>query len=91
MQTFSGCAEQGPLSSFGVQASHCGGFSGCGTQALALWASAVVACGFSSYSSRALERRLSSCGVLLAYGIVGSSQTSDETWVSRISRQIPYR
>ena len=36
----------------GVQASHCHGFSCCGTQA----------CGLSHCSSRALGRRLSSCG-----------------------------
>ena len=46
----------------GVWASPCGGFSFCGAQALGSQASVVVACGFSSCGSRALERRLSSCG-----------------------------
>ena len=46
----------------GAQASHCGGFSCCGARALGAWASVVVAHGLSSCGSRALERRLSSCG-----------------------------
>ena len=46
----------------GAQASHCGGLSCCGTQALGMGASVVVARGLSSCGSRALERRLSSCG-----------------------------
>ena len=46
----------------GVRASHCGGFSCCGARALGVQASAVVAHGLSSCGSRALERRLSSCG-----------------------------
>ena len=45
-----------------AQASHGGGFSCCGAQALGAWASVVVACGLSSCGSRALESRLSSCG-----------------------------
>ena len=45
-----------------TQASHCGGFSCCGAQAQGTWAPVVVARGFSSCGSRALERRLSSCG-----------------------------
>ena len=44
----------------GVRASHCGGFSCCGAQALSVRASVVVACGLSSCGSWALERRLSS-------------------------------
>ena len=40
---------------YGVWASHCGGFSCCGTQA-------IGRTGFSSSGSQALERRLSSCG-----------------------------
>ena len=47
---------------YGTQASHCGGFSCCGAQALGAQASVVVACGLSSCGSRALERKLSSCG-----------------------------
>ena len=46
----------------GLQGSHCGGFSCCGTQALGSWASVVAACGLSSFGTWALERRLSSCG-----------------------------
>ena len=46
----------------GAWASHCGGFSCGGAWALGAWASVVVACGLSSYGSRALEHRLSSCG-----------------------------
>ena len=34
----------------------------CSAWALGAWASVVVACGLSSCGSRALERRLSSCG-----------------------------
>ena len=45
----------------GAQASHCGGFSGCRAQALGMWASVVVARGFSSCGLWALERRLSCC------------------------------
>ena len=37
---FSSCGES--YSSFGVQVSHCGGFSCCGAWALGAWASAVV-------------------------------------------------
>ena len=42
--------------------SHCDGFSCCGAWALGARASVVVAHGLSSCGSRALERRLSSCG-----------------------------
>ena len=48
-------------SSLGAQASHCGGFSCCGAQALGMWPSVVVARGLSSCGSWALERRLSTC------------------------------
>ena len=37
----------------GARASHCGGFSSCGAQALGAWASVVVARGLSSCGSRA--------------------------------------
>ena len=40
-----------------IMGSRRAGFSSCGT-----WASVIVACGLSSRGSRALERRLSSCG-----------------------------
>ena len=46
----------------GAQASHCGGFSCCGAWSLGARASVVVVHGLSSCGSRALERRLSSCG-----------------------------
>ena len=46
----------------GARASHCGGFSYCGTWALAVWASVVVAHRLSSSGLWALECRLSSCG-----------------------------
>ena len=45
-----------------ARASHCGGFSCCGAQALGAWASVVVARGLSSCGLEALERKLSSCG-----------------------------
>ena len=59
---FSSCGERGLLFRCGAWASHCGGFSCCRARALSAWASVVVACGLSSCGSRALERRLSSCG-----------------------------
>ena len=46
----------------GARASHCGGFSCCGAQALDAQASVLVARGLSSCGLRALEHRLSSCG-----------------------------
>ena len=46
----------------GVQASHCGGFSCWGAQALGMQASVVAASGLSSCGSWALEHRLSRCG-----------------------------
>ena len=48
--------------SCGKWASYCGGFSCCRSCALGAWASVVVARGLSSCGSRALERRLSTCG-----------------------------
>ena len=45
-----------------ARASHCGGFSCCGAQALGTLASVVVTHGLSSCGSRALEHRLNSCG-----------------------------
>ena len=47
-----------------ARASHCGGFSCCGAQALGARASVVVARRLSSCGSWALERKLSSCGAL---------------------------
>ena len=74
----------------GARASHCIGFSCCGAQALGVWASIVVARGFSSCGSRALELRLSSCGTwaLVALWHVGSSTTRAWTRVPCIGRQI---
>ena len=46
----------------GTRASHCGGFSCCGAQALGVRAPVVAAWGLSSCGSRAPEHRLSSCG-----------------------------
>ena len=46
----------------GMRASHCSGFTCCGARALGTRASVVVAHGLRSCGSRALERRLSSCG-----------------------------
>ena len=50
-----GCCETRLLSSCGVQASHCDGFSCC-------WAWAVGCMGFSSCGTHAPEYRFSSCG-----------------------------
>ena len=50
------------LSSCGVWASHCGGFSCCRAWALEYTALVVAACGLRSCGSRAPEHRLSSCG-----------------------------
>ena len=55
-------AARGATLHCGVWASHCGGLSCCGSWALGAGASVVVACGLNSCGSRALERRLSSCG-----------------------------
>ena len=61
-------------------ASHCGGFSCCGTQALGMRASLAVAHGLRSCSSRALECRLNSCGTeLRCRQHVGSSWITDQT------------
>ena len=46
----SGCGEWGLLSTCGVRASHCGGFSCCGAWALGTWASGFVAHGLSCSS-----------------------------------------
>ena len=61
-RAFSSCSERGATLHCGAWASHCGGFSCCGAQALGAWASVVVARGLSSCGSRALECRLSSFG-----------------------------
>ena len=61
-RAFSNCSEQGLLSSYSVQASHCSGFSCCSAWAPGSQASVAVAYGLSGCGSRALEHRLSSCG-----------------------------
>ena len=58
---FSSCGEWGLLFVVVRGASHCGGFSCCGAQALGARASVVVARRLSSCGSWALERSLSSC------------------------------
>ena len=62
MPAFSSCGEWGAKLCCGAWASHCGGFSHCGTRALGTQASVLVVRGLSSCGSRALEHRLSSCG-----------------------------
>ena len=62
----------GATLSCGAWASYCGGFFCHGAWALGMRASVVVACGLHSCGSRALERRLSSCGArvfVAAFGI----------------------
>ena len=44
-------------------ASHCGGFSYCRVQALGTRASVAVVLRLSSFNSRALELRVSNCGM----------------------------
>ena len=61
VKAFSSCSEQ-ELLCCSAQASHCGGFSCYRAQASGTWASGVAACRLSSYGSRALEYKLSSCG-----------------------------
>ena len=48
IQAFSSCSKKELLSSCNAQASHCGGFSGCGAQALGAQASVVAAPGLQS-------------------------------------------
>ena len=88
---FSSCGEQGLLFVAVRWASHCSGFSCCGAWALGVWASVLVARGLSSCSSRALERRLRSCGArayLLCgmWDLPGSSR--DQTHVPCIGRWV---
>ena len=54
------------FSSCGVRASHCGGFSCCGAQALGAWASVVAVRGLSSCGLWSLEHRFS---IVLAHGL----------------------
>ena len=55
-------AASGATLRCGTRASHCSGSSCCRARALGTRASVVVVYGLSSCGSRALERRLSSCG-----------------------------
>ena len=74
----------------GARASHCGGFSCCGAQALGVWASVVVARGLSScglVGSRAQAHQLWRTD-LVAPRHVGSSRTRARTRVPCIGRQI---
>ena len=77
--TFSRCRELGLHSSCRAQASHCGGFSCCGTQA-------VEHTGFSSCCMRAQWLWLMG---LVVPQLVGSSWTRDRTGVPCIARWIP--
>ena len=52
LRAFSSCGEQGPLSSFSVRASHCGGLS---CFRLGMWALVVSVCGLSRCGLQALE------------------------------------
>ena len=52
-------SDQGSLSSYGVRASHCGGFSCCGTQAPGTWVLVVAAHGLQSMGSLVVVRGLS--------------------------------
>ena len=61
MQALSGWWQAG--ATLWLWASHCGGFSCCGA-----WALGLV--GFRSYSSQAVEHRLSSCGTWLSCCLV---------------------
>ena len=74
----------------GARASHCGDFSCCRARALGAQASVVVARGLSRCGSRALERRLSSCGTWaqLLRGMWECSRTRARTCVPCIGRWI---
>ena len=61
-QAFSSCSNGGATLHCSVGASHCSGLSCCGSWAVGMWASVVVARGLSSCGSWAVEHRLSSCG-----------------------------
>ena len=81
--------------SCGAQASHCGGFSCCGAQALGTWASVDAAQGLIScwFSSRRLMDSRTQTQWLWCTGFscprhVGSSQTRDQTSFPCIVRRI---
>ena len=75
---FSSCGEQGLLSSCGKQASHCGGFSCCGAQALV-----AAAHGLSSCSFQALEHRFSGGGSWVY--LLCSMWDLSESWIEPVS------
>ena len=58
----SSCSEWSPLSSCGVQASHCSGFSCCRARTLGHVGFSSRGSWLSSCHSRALEHRLNNCG-----------------------------
>ena len=67
LRLFSSCSEQGPLSTSGARAPHCGGLSCCGARALGRAGSVLVAPGLCSTGSVAAAHGLSSsvaCGIL---------------------------
>ena len=67
LRLFSSCSEQGPLSTSGARASHCGGFSCCGARALGRAGSVLVAPGLCSTGSVGAAHGLScsvACGIL---------------------------
>ena len=59
---FSSCTEFGTAPPCGARASHCGGVSCCGAQALGEWAPGVAARRLGNCSLRALGHGLSSFG-----------------------------
>ena len=82
--------QAGATFSCSPQASHCGGFSCCGAQALGVWASVVVARGLHQLwlaGSRVQAQQLWPMG-LVALWHVGSSRTKARTCVPCIGRQI---
>ena len=78
MGAFSSCSERGLLFRCSAQASHCSGFSCCGSRALGTRASVVVAHGLQQLWLTDL----------VAPQHVGSSRTGDQTHVPFIGRQI---
>ena len=87
---FSSCSKWRLLSSCGVRASHCGGFS-CGAWALGALVSVVEAHRLSSCLMGTLESTgFSDCGswAQLPHGMWESSQTREQTHVPSTGRQI---
>ena len=84
---FSSCGEWRQLSSCGVSASHCCGFSCRRAWASDAQAFIVVVCGLGSCGSRTPEHRFNGGGTK-AWLPVGSSRTRDQTRASCLGRQI---